>query len=165
MPSTPPGVTCDDRNGESHVSITPEEDLNLPEVCARIHGKVEAFLNAEPKSEKVRAAQAQTRRSLNVIEEALRKYRYVDAYLVIIKAVISGLQANGCIRQSQRTLTLLQRRQRLPRPPHPVPHRPAHPLRRLFPLNDKQLKHQPSPAPHPTSPQTQLRLHPLEEPL
>jgi FAD synthetase len=81
MPSSPPCVNFNDRNGESHASITPYEDLNLPEVCARIHGKVEAFLHAEPKTERVRAVQTQTRRSLNVIEEALRKYRYVGCLI------------------------------------------------------------------------------------
>jgi hypothetical protein len=42
---------------------------------------VEAFLHAEPKTERVRAVQTQTRRSLNVIEEALRKYRYVGCLI------------------------------------------------------------------------------------
>ena len=82
MPSSLPGVNSDDRPLENGTSITSEEDLSLPEVCARIHGKVEAFLNGESKSERVRAAQAQTRRSLNVIGEALRKYRYAGAYLI-----------------------------------------------------------------------------------
>ena len=93
MLSSPPGVHSDDRNGEIHAPITSEEDLSLPEVCERIHGRVEAFLSAEPKSERVRAAQAQTRRSLNVIEEALRKYRCVSIYLVTSKVEVYGLKA------------------------------------------------------------------------
>ena len=78
MPSSLPGVNGDDTNHANHASITsfPEESSrSLAEVCEKVHGKVEAFLNAEPKTERVRAAQAQTRRSLNVIEEALRRYR------------------------------------------------------------------------------------------
>jgi FAD synthetase len=85
MPSSLSGVSNDDSkptsNGEITTSSYPndEEDLTFPEVCERVHGKVEAFLDKEAKSERVKAVQEQTRRSLNVIEEALRKYRYVDA--------------------------------------------------------------------------------------
>lgn len=86
MPSTPIGSNSDDINHVNNTITTssyglnepPEEkDLTLAEVCERVHGKVEAFLNREPKNERVRNVQAQTRRSLGCIEEALRKYRYV----------------------------------------------------------------------------------------
>ena len=83
MPSSSSGVNGDDTNpainGEIATSSysNDEEDLTFPEVCARVHGKVEAFLNKEAKDQRVRAVQEQTRTSLNVIGEALRKYRYV----------------------------------------------------------------------------------------
>ena len=87
MPGTPIGTNSDDTN-HVHNSITTSssyvndaEGLTFPEVCERVYGKVEAFLNKEAKSERVKAVQEQTRTSLNVIEEALRKYRYVDADL------------------------------------------------------------------------------------
>jgi FAD synthetase len=79
MPSSFSGVNSDDKNHANHVSITSSSvegaELSFAEVCEKVHGKVDAFLDAEPKTERVRAVQAQTRRSLNVIEQALRRYR------------------------------------------------------------------------------------------
>lgn len=51
------------------------DGLPLPELCARVHARVESFLNKEPKTERMRGTQAQTRISLAVIEEALERYR------------------------------------------------------------------------------------------
>lgn len=47
----------------------------LPELCARVNQKVEAFLNTEGGNERVKGVQAQCRLSLQVIEEALQRYR------------------------------------------------------------------------------------------
>ena len=84
MTSSLPGVNSDDTNDINHASITPpsadDSNLTFAEVCERIHGKVEAFLSAEPKNERVKNVQAQTRRGLNVIAEALERYRYVHIY-------------------------------------------------------------------------------------
>lgn len=103
MPSSPSGVYSDDRNHPNHDTIasyqTVENDLTFAEVCARVHGRVEAFLNAEPKTERVRAVQAQTRTSLNVVEEALRKYRYVR-YLHLANLISQDIGRNN-----ERTLT------------------------------------------------------------
>ncbi len=76
------GATSDDNpyaGPNAIVSITSSQERApaLPELCARIHEKVEAFLNAEPRNERLRAVQAQSRISLDVIEEALQKYRSV----------------------------------------------------------------------------------------
>lgn len=54
-----------------------EKYMSFPEACEKVHAKVETFLNREPKNERVKAVQLQTRRSLGVIGEALERYRYV----------------------------------------------------------------------------------------
>jgi len=73
------GATSDDKTHQSTQtigSITQNLPPTLPEICAQIHEKVYAFLNAEPKDERTKAVQAQSRTSLGVIEEVLRRYRY-----------------------------------------------------------------------------------------
>jgi FAD synthetase len=73
------GATSDDNRYSKKDAITSITSQGptpaLPELCAAIHKKVETFLNAEPKNERVRAVQAQSRIGLAVIEEALRRYR------------------------------------------------------------------------------------------
>ena len=78
MLKPPSGVNSDDSTAFDHGIAPPqlaEPSPPLPELCAQIHDKVEAFLNAEPREERIRAAQAQSRISLGVIEEALSRYR------------------------------------------------------------------------------------------
>lgn len=76
MIEPPTGVPSDDKHGESISTITSQDPPPpLPELCARIHKKLESFLSAEPRNERTRAVQAQSRISLKVIEEALQKYR------------------------------------------------------------------------------------------
>jgi FAD synthetase len=54
-------------------------DTPLPfrDLCARIHDRIAAFLDAKDVSERVKSVQVQTRVSLDVIEEALARYRWV----------------------------------------------------------------------------------------
>jgi FAD synthetase len=56
-------------------------DTPLPfhELCARIHDRIAAFLDAKDVSERVKSVQGQTREALSVIEEALTRYRWVVA--------------------------------------------------------------------------------------
>ncbi|KAJ4368252.1 3'-phosphoadenosine 5'-phosphosulfate sulfotransferase [Neocucurbitaria cava] len=51
-------------------------DTPLPfhELCARIHGRIAVFLDAEDVSDRVKSVQEQTRVSLNVIDQALEQY-------------------------------------------------------------------------------------------
>ena len=80
MPESPQGVNSDDNTAVPEELAPPqlgEPSPPLPELCSQIHDKVEAFLNAEGETERIRATQAQSRISLNVIAEALSKYRYV----------------------------------------------------------------------------------------
>jgi len=55
--------------------LVPEEPLPLPDLCARIHARVSAFLEEEAPTARVRGLQQQTRVSLRVIGEALERYR------------------------------------------------------------------------------------------
>lgn len=54
-------------------------DTPLPfhELCARIHDRIAAFLDARDVSQRVKNVQGQTREALSVIEEALARYRWV----------------------------------------------------------------------------------------
>jgi FAD synthetase len=61
----------------SSESLFPSEQLPLPELCARIYARVAAFLEEETGNESIRSAQVQTRISLEVIGEALSRYRSV----------------------------------------------------------------------------------------
>jgi len=59
---------------EPLVSDTP---LPFHELCARIHDRIAAFLEARDASERVKSVQKQTRDSLAVIDSALEQYRWV----------------------------------------------------------------------------------------
>jgi hypothetical protein len=58
-------------------SLFPDAQLPLPELCARIHEKIEEFLDEEFEEEGLKRVQRQTRTSLKVIEDALERYRLV----------------------------------------------------------------------------------------
>jgi hypothetical protein len=58
-------------------AFLPEQSLALPDLCAHINAKVTAFLDLEPKDEATKRVQEQTRISLHVLDEALKRYEYV----------------------------------------------------------------------------------------
>ena len=53
----------------------PDAATSLRALCAQIHARIEAFLQEDVETEKLRRVQAQTRISLGVISEALQRYR------------------------------------------------------------------------------------------
>lgn len=61
-------------NGSSNRG-SEEEAKDLSEACAHVHRRVYDFLERETQNERIRQAQRMTRESLDVIGEALRKYR------------------------------------------------------------------------------------------
>ncbi|KAF2645559.1 adenine nucleotide alpha hydrolases-like protein [Massarina eburnea CBS 473.64] len=63
---------------EPLVSDTPQP---FPELCASIHARVAAFLEEKDVSERVKSLQAQTRASLDVIAEALERYKLPELSL------------------------------------------------------------------------------------
>ena len=76
MPDPPPGVHSDKQNYKDPI-VQPDECPALPELCAKVHARVEVFLNEEAATERLRAVQEQSRRSLRAIEKALENYRCV----------------------------------------------------------------------------------------
>lgn len=75
MPHPPVlGVPSDSHGNTS--TITRDPPQALPELCARVHQRLEAFLHAEPATERLRQVQEQSRRSLKILEEALDRYTY-----------------------------------------------------------------------------------------
>lgn len=73
MPEHLLGVHSDDHGNTETIAQDPPDAL--PELCAKVHARVEAFLAAEPANERLRHVQEQSRLSLKVIEEALSRYR------------------------------------------------------------------------------------------
>ena len=55
-------------------TISQSNPPSLPTICAQVHDRLEAFLASEPKTERLRGVQEQSRVSLRVIDEALQKY-------------------------------------------------------------------------------------------
>ncbi|KXL43576.1 hypothetical protein M433DRAFT_105951 [Acidomyces richmondensis BFW] len=72
MPEPLSGV-CLDSHGDS-ATIAHDSPLTLPELCAKIHAKVDAFLKRETKIERLRSVQRQSKLSLNILEESLERY-------------------------------------------------------------------------------------------
>jgi FAD synthetase len=64
-------------HGSTLGSLFPDTQLPLHELCASIHERIESFLADDLEDEGLRRVQRQTRSSLNVIEEALERYRWV----------------------------------------------------------------------------------------
>lgn len=56
---------------------------DLAEACRNVHDRVYEFLERKPRSERIEQVQRMTRESLGVIEEALEKFRYVLAKILI----------------------------------------------------------------------------------
>lgn len=79
MPEPVIGVRSDSHG--STATITQDPPQALPELCARVHQKLEAFLRKKPGSERVRGVQDQSRLSLRILEEALERYRYVHTVI------------------------------------------------------------------------------------
>ena len=62
-------------NGEDGASR--EEASSLAAVCADFHSRVTAFLNRDSGDELIKRVQEQVRKSMKVIQEALKTYEYV----------------------------------------------------------------------------------------
>lgn len=50
---------------------------SLRDKCLELRDKVEAFLTEEPETETLRDVQSQVRKSIEAVDEALHRYRYV----------------------------------------------------------------------------------------
>ena len=56
--------------------LTNGDTSPLRNLCAELHDKVTSFLQEDLKTERLKATQEQTRRSLAVIQEALDRYEF-----------------------------------------------------------------------------------------
>jgi FAD synthetase len=66
----------------------------FPELCARIHDRIAAFLDVKDGPGRLRGVQEQTRTSLRVIEEALARYRWADRHVLLesyAKLTVTGV--------------------------------------------------------------------------
>ncbi|MCJ1369001.1 hypothetical protein MMC20_000208 [Loxospora ochrophaea] len=70
--SNPPSNPNPNPNGPPHT---------LPTLCSSLRAQVNAFLQEDVPTERLKRVQAQTRISLSVIQEALRRYEYVESPL------------------------------------------------------------------------------------
>lgn len=61
--------------------FVPEAPLPFPELCARIHERISAFLAEKTESPRLKGVQEQTRISLDVIAEALDRYKLPELSL------------------------------------------------------------------------------------
>ena len=73
MPQPVIGVSSDSHGNTA--TITQDPPQALPELCARVHYRLQKFLESEAKTERLRAVQEQSRSSLKILEEALERYR------------------------------------------------------------------------------------------
>ncbi|KAF1994433.1 hypothetical protein P154DRAFT_527072 [Amniculicola lignicola CBS 123094] len=71
-----PQPDCDAPNGRPTSPLVPAADspLPLPQLCAKVHERIAAFLEQKDVSPRLKSLQAQTRLSLGVIAEALDRY-------------------------------------------------------------------------------------------
>lgn len=81
MPEPLLGVRSDDAGRTETIAQDNEPDLAA--LCARVHARVSAFLDAEASTERLRNVQDQTRLSLKIITEALERYKYEWATVLL----------------------------------------------------------------------------------
>lgn len=89
----------------------------LRTLCAELHEQVMAFLQEDVQTETLRNVQCQCWHTITIISDALENYPYLHIFL---QPLTSPAETDL---QTRHPLPLLQRRQRLPRPPDPLPRR------------------------------------------
>lgn len=122
MPDPTPPTARPDASSPFTDPLLPPGELSLPNLCKRINERITTFLAKDAETEALRSVQKHTRIALGVIEEALNKYRYT-----IVQTAFKSYTKTK-ISQFNLIITLLQRRQRLPSPPNPLPLRPPQPF-------------------------------------
>ncbi|OCK80192.1 adenine nucleotide alpha hydrolases-like protein [Lepidopterella palustris CBS 459.81] len=113
MPATLLGEnSCNDADQTStsiSSPLVPDFPLSFPELCARIHEHISAFLAEKTDSERLKSVQEQTRISLDVLSEALDRYSLSELSLsynggkdclVLLILYLAALHAKGLARSS-----------------------------------------------------------------
>ena len=72
MPQPVIGISSDSHGNTA--TITQEPPQALPELCARVHHRLQEFLSNEAKTERLRAVQEQSKSALKILDEALQRY-------------------------------------------------------------------------------------------
>jgi FAD synthetase len=78
MPEPTPPNGRPDQKSPFTDPLLPSGEIVLPELCKRVNERITAFLAQDAETEALRSVQKHTRIALGVIEEALKKYRYVS---------------------------------------------------------------------------------------
>jgi len=79
MPEPLLGVRSDDAGRTE--TIAPDHEPDLSALCAKVHARVTAFLDAQATTERLKNVQEQTRLSLKIIDEALDRYELEEISL------------------------------------------------------------------------------------
>lgn len=72
MPEPLLGIRSDDQGRTETINL--DQEGHLAPLCAKVHARINAFLDARASTERLRHVQKQTRLSLKIIEEALERY-------------------------------------------------------------------------------------------
>ncbi|KAJ9662418.1 hypothetical protein H2201_006127 [Coniosporium apollinis] len=103
MPEPMPGGSSSHEPDQAPPMI-PDGVLPFPQLCARIHDRVTAFLAEDAPSQRLKSVQEQTRISLGVLEEALDRYSLPELSLsynggkdclVLLILYLSALHSKG----------------------------------------------------------------------
>lgn len=155
MPLCAPSDTDDKPALSIPNGVSASKETILP-ICKQVAGKVNAFLESEAETPLLRQVQAQTRIALNVIQEALQHYRY---FPFEPRTQQYAERETDNMTKPRRDITLLQRRQRLPRPTHPPSHRSLNPPKPVLPALRPAIRLHYLPAPLPRSRRLRRRLY------
>lgn len=77
MPDPTPPTARPDASEPYIDPLLPPGEITLPDLCKRINERITSFLAKDADTEALRSVQKHTRIALGVIEEALKKYRYI----------------------------------------------------------------------------------------
>ncbi|KAF4555628.1 Phosphoadenosine phosphosulfate reductase-like protein [Elsinoe fawcettii] len=85
-------------------TIAQDNEPDLTRLCAKVHARINAFLDAEPSTDLLRRVQEQTRLSLKIIDEALERFSLEELSLsynggkdclVLLVLYLSALYGNA----------------------------------------------------------------------
>ncbi|KAL8932690.1 MAG: hypothetical protein Q9216_006727, partial [Gyalolechia sp. 2 TL-2023] len=76
MPETAPTDLLSTANNQTPTAqaLQNGDSTSLRSLCATLHAQITAFLQEDVPTERLKAVQAQTRKSLAIIQEALNRY-------------------------------------------------------------------------------------------
>ncbi|MCJ1480606.1 3'-phosphoadenosine 5'-phosphosulfate sulfotransferase [Schaereria dolodes] len=121
MTETATSPPVDQSNAQFPISNTLSEQ-SLRALCSRLHARIEAFLQEDVQTETLKRVQQRTRISLNVIQEALKRYSLPSLSLsynggkdclVLLILYLSALPTHSTLPSLLESIYIV--------PPHPFP--------------------------------------------